>query len=119
MVARIHTLKMDTPSPSNPTAISVRFLFFVPLMLHTLAACVRPLVEPAGFDSVARVKGAPVLSLKDMSFARLAQRGGMGSAWVVARYARARSKLPATGKKVGALWQKMVAGGRWTEAVAS
>jgi hypothetical protein len=87
---------MDTPSPSSPTAISVRFLFFMPLMLHTLAACVRPLVEPMGFDSVARVKGAPILSLSDILFARPGRGSRVGTAWVVPRYARAMSKSPAT-----------------------
>jgi hypothetical protein len=89
----------------------------MPLILHTLAACVRPLVEPMGFDSVARVKGAPILSLNDILFARLGRGGRGGSAWVVARYARAMLKSPAAWKKVRELWQKMVAGGRWTEAV--
>jgi hypothetical protein len=51
----IRTLYMKMPSPSSPTAISVRFLFFMPLMLNTPAACERPLV-----GSVASVKGAPV-----------------------------------------------------------
>jgi hypothetical protein len=47
-------------SPSTPSAISVRFLFLIPLMLHTPAAWVRPLEEPTGFDSDAIVKGAPI-----------------------------------------------------------
>lgn len=51
-------------SPSTPTTISVRFLFLIPLMLHTPVACMRPLVEPTGFDSEASVNGAPI-SLSD------------------------------------------------------
>jgi hypothetical protein len=55
-----HTLYTETPSPSKPTAISVRFLFFMPLILHTPAAWTRPLEELIGFDSDAKVKGAPI-----------------------------------------------------------
>jgi hypothetical protein len=51
-------------SPSTPTTISVRFLFLIPLMLHTPVACIRPLVELTGFDSEASVNGAPI-SLSD------------------------------------------------------
>jgi len=61
---------MDTPSPSTPTAISVRFLFFAPLALHTPAACTRPLLELIGLDSDANVKGAPIGWSNDMLFAR-------------------------------------------------
>jgi hypothetical protein len=56
----MHTLYIEMPSPSNPTAISVRFRFFMPLMLQTPAACVRPPVDATGFGSVASVKGAPI-----------------------------------------------------------
>ena len=51
-------------SPSTPTTISVRFLFLIPLKLHTPVAWMRPLVEPTGLDSEAKVKGAPI-SLSD------------------------------------------------------
>lgn len=51
-------------SPSTPTTISVRFRFLIPLMLHTPVAWMRPLVELTGFDSEAKVKGAPI-SLSD------------------------------------------------------
>jgi hypothetical protein len=51
-------------SPSTPTTISVRFLFLIPLMLHTPVACMRPLLELTGFDSEARVNGTPI-SLSD------------------------------------------------------
>jgi hypothetical protein len=51
-------------SPSTPTTISVRFLFLMPLMLHTPVAWMRPLVDPTGLDSEAKVKGAPI-SLSD------------------------------------------------------
>jgi hypothetical protein len=84
----LHTLYMDTPSPSSPTAISVRLRFFMPLILHTLAACMRPLVEPTGFDSVARVKGAPIRSEDDMVVARPARGGSSRSALGRCRYAR-------------------------------
>jgi hypothetical protein len=80
MAPGIRTLYIDMPSPSSPTATSVRFRFFMPLMLHTLAACARPLVELTGFDSVANVKGTPMLSLNDMVFARPARKGLVGSA---------------------------------------
>lgn len=56
-------------SPSTPTTISVRFLFLIPLMLHTPFACVRPLLELTGFDSEARVNGAPISLSTDILFA--------------------------------------------------
>jgi hypothetical protein len=55
------------PSPSNATAISVRFLFLVPLMLHTLAAFVRPLLWLAACGRDASVKGAPISISDDMT----------------------------------------------------
>jgi hypothetical protein len=97
---------MDTPSPSRPTATSVRFLFLMPLILHTLAAWMRPLVEPIGRDSVAKVKGAPICSWDDMVFARPSRGDYMRSAWVVAGYARTEMEAPATGKKVGSSGRK-------------
>jgi hypothetical protein len=115
MILDVHTLNIDTPSPSIPIAISVRLRFFMPLMLHTLAACMRPLVEPTGLDSVARVKGAPMRSVDDILLARPGRGGRIGSAWVVVWYARAVFEAPAAGKKVRSVWQKMDAGGRWTE----
>jgi hypothetical protein len=78
MISGTHTLYIEIPSPSNPTATSVRFRFFMPLILHTLAACARPLVEPMGFDRVANVKGAPMLSLNDMMLARPVRGGLVG-----------------------------------------
>lgn len=53
-------------SPSTPTTISVRFLFLMPLMLHTPVACMRPLVELTGLDNEANVKGAPISLSDDM-----------------------------------------------------
>jgi hypothetical protein len=91
----------------------------MPLMLHTLAACMRPLVEPTDLDSVARVKGAPMRSVDDMVFARPGRGGRVGSAWVVVWDARAVFEAPAAGKKVRSFWQKIDAGGRWTEGTNS
>jgi hypothetical protein len=58
-------------SPSTPTTTSVRFLFLIPLMLHTPFAWMRPLLEPTDFDSEAKVKGAPISLSTDIAFARL------------------------------------------------
>jgi hypothetical protein len=44
----------------------MRFLFFVPLMLHTLAAYVRPLLLLIGCGKDARVNGAPISCSNDM-----------------------------------------------------
>jgi hypothetical protein len=76
-------------------AISVRFLFLMPLRLQTPAACVRPLVELTGFDSDATVNGAPISILDDMLLARHAK-----SAWVVVRGARERLVSWVLGEKV-------------------
>jgi hypothetical protein len=95
----------------------VRFLFFMPLMLQTLAACVRPLVELAALERVASVNGAPIASLDDMLFARPLRGGMLWSAWVVvsicARKVRAAGCI---GEKVQSSGRKCMAGGRWTEA---
>ena len=65
-----HTLYMLIHSPSTPMTISVRFLFLIPLMLHTPVAWMRPFVELTGFDSEAKVKGAPISLSDDIAFAR-------------------------------------------------
>lgn len=57
-------------SPSTPTTISVRFLFLMPLMLHTPFAWMRPLLELTGFDSDAKVNGAPISLSDDIVYVR-------------------------------------------------
>lgn len=71
----------------------------MPLILQTLAACAHPLVNPTGLDSVAKVKGAPILSENDMAFARLARMCSKESAWVVGSWRAKCRVLRCLGKK--------------------
>jgi hypothetical protein len=74
---------MEMPSPSMATAISVRFLFFVPLILQTLAASGRPsLLLIAACGSDANVKGAPISLANDMILPDRVSRGLR--AWLIA-----------------------------------
>jgi hypothetical protein len=61
-------------------------------MLHTPVAWMRPLVELTGFDSDAKVNGAPISLSDDIAFARpIVCR--LRSAWVVAAAAPAPAVL--------------------------
>lgn len=78
-------------------AISVRFLFLLPLMLQTLAACIRPSRELIECGKEASVKGAPISWSDDMilpdralQFAR-GLRGSLFRWLVVARAGRKKS----------------------------
>ena len=79
-------------SPSTPTTISVRFLFLIPLMLHTPVAWMRPLVERTGLDSEAKVNSAPIPLSDDIVFARPVVCC-VRSAWVAAPVAPATSEM--------------------------
>lgn len=77
----------------------MRFLFLIPLMLHTPLAWMRPFVEPTGLDSEANVKGAPISLSDDILSAGLVVCGAKSASASVAASVGSRLQLSREKKK--------------------